>query len=196
MRDGVVRALGHRTDLAVVYAGSRPAEVLDLERPPDVVLLDLDLEDGSASTDEAAALIARGSRILVVSALAEPAVVRAMLGVGVSGLVSKREPSRTLLQAVDAVLAGDRWTQPDLAAILASDPDPERPALTETERRVLTLYASGHKLVSVASRLGMSPHTAKEHVDRVRMKYEKAGRPAATKTDLYRRAVQDRMLPP
>ena len=48
---------------------------------------------------------------------------------------------------------------------------------------------------SVACRLGVSPDTAKQYIDRVRLKYRKAGREATTKVDLYRRAVEDGHLP-
>ncbi|MBT2549603.1 hypothetical protein [Arthrobacter sp. ISL-65] len=44
--------------------------------------------------------------------------------------------------------------------------------------------------------MGVAESTVKKNIDRVREKYEAAGRPAGTKIDLYRRAVEDGILPP
>jgi DNA-binding NarL/FixJ family response regulator len=69
------------------------------------------------------------------------------------------------------------------------------PALSPQERRALVLYASGLPMKSVARRLGISFETAKCYVDRVREKYERAGREARTKIELRQRAVEDGLLP-
>ena len=47
---------------------------------------------------------------------------------------------------------------------------------------------------SVARRLGVSIHTAKGYIDRVRDKYTRAGRETSTKLDLHQRAVEDGLL--
>jgi hypothetical protein len=44
--------------------------------------------------------------------------------------------------------------------------------------------------------MGISPHTAKEYLDRVRTKYREVGRPVATRTELYAAASRDGLLPP
>ncbi|MEI6624401.1 MAG: response regulator transcription factor [Actinomycetes bacterium] len=196
VRDGMVGALASRSDLAVVLVGDDPRAVLELDPPPDLVLLDLDLDGDAASPDDAAAMIDRGSRVLVVSALGSPCQVREMVRAGVAGFVPKRDSWQSLLDAIDTVLGGEHWTSPDLAAVLANDDSPDRPCLGDRERRVLMLYASGLKMTSVARELGISPHTAKEYLDRVRDKYTAVGRPVGTKLDLYREAVRDGFIDP
>lgn len=69
-----------------------------------------------------------------------------------------------------------------------------KPRLSDRERNVLVLYVSGLKMTSVARRLDISPHTAKEYVDRVRGKYVAVGRPAPTKVDLHREAMRDGLI--
>jgi two-component system, NarL family, response regulator DevR len=49
---------------------------------------------------------------------------------------------------------------------------------------------------SVARRMGISPETVKDYLMRVRRRYGEVGRPAATKTELYFRAVEDGLVPP
>ena len=64
-------------------------------------------------------------------------------------------------------------------------------ALSEREREALRLYAANLPAKSVARRMGVSEGTVKVYLRRVRSKYQALNRPAATKLDLYRRAVED-----
>ena len=66
--------------------------------------------------------------------------------------------------------------------------------LSARERDVLRLYAAGLPLKVVADRLGVAYSTAKENITRVRVKYVEVGRPAPTKVDLLRRAMEDGIL--
>jgi lambda repressor-like predicted transcriptional regulator len=63
--------------------------------------------------------------------------------------------------------------------------------LSPQERAILIAYASGLTLQSAASRAGVKVGTAKEYLDRVKLKYRRAGRPANTKIELARRARED-----
>ena len=49
-------------------------------------------------------------------------------------------------------------------------------------------------LKKVAYQLQIKPSSAKEHIDRVRVKYARLGREAATKLDLFKRAVEDGLI--
>jgi DNA-binding NarL/FixJ family response regulator len=60
---------------------------------------------------------------------------------------------------------------------------------------VLELYASGEPAYRVASLTGLSTETVNVYLSRIRRKYADAGRPAPTKTDLYKRALEDGWLP-
>ena len=57
------------------------------------------------------------------------------------------------------------------------------------------MYAAGLPLKSVAKQMHVGQETARVYLLRVRAKYETLGRPAATKTDLYIRAIEDGFLP-
>ncbi len=63
--------------------------------------------------------------------------------------------------------------------------------LSPREQEVLSLYASGETAVSVAQRTGLSRETVADYVTRIRKKYAEAGRPAHSRVDLYRRAIED-----
>jgi DNA-binding NarL/FixJ family response regulator len=133
-----------------------------------------------------------GVRVLLISAFDDAAAVRSGLKSGALGFVPKRVSYDTLIDALRFVAAGELYLSVDLASILAAAND--TPDLSPRELDALRLYASGLKLAAVAHRMGISPHTAKEYLDRVRAKYSQVGRPARTRTELYAAATRDGLL--
>jgi DNA-binding NarL/FixJ family response regulator len=177
--------------IEVVYSGAVISEAIAAQ--PTVALLDVDLGPGSASVSASAAqLTDQGIAVLLVSAFDDGAAVRSGLQSGALGFVAKRVSYDTLADALGTVARGELYLSVDLAAILASAT--ETPDLSPRELDALRLYASGLKLSAVAHRMGISPHTAKEYLDRVRGKYAMVGRPARTRTELYAAASRDGLL--
>jgi DNA-binding NarL/FixJ family response regulator len=163
--------------------------------PVDVVLLDLELNDGIPVPVKIATLRSAGVAVVVISAFGESRNVTECLTAGALAFVPKTECAEHLLEAVRSAAVGRAHLMPAAAAALVpDDPASPTPALSPQERRALILYASGLPMKSVARRLGVSFDTAKCYVDRVREKYARAGREARTKIDLRRRAVEDGLL--
>jgi DNA-binding NarL/FixJ family response regulator len=165
-------------------------------RDADVVLLDLDLGDGTSIERNIAVILEAGPAVLVLSASNKPVPVRAAMRAGALGYVLKNEETAQVRAAIKAVAAGKDWISPRLAYIFATDDALDRPALSTQETRALQLYATGMPMKSVARRMTISEETVKQYVGRVREKYAHAGRAAPTKLDLYYRAVEDGHLPP
>jgi DNA-binding NarL/FixJ family response regulator len=165
-------------------------------RHAHVVLLDLDLGDGTTVERNIAAIRAAGPAVLVLAASDRPAAVLAAIRAGALGYVLKAEETSQVRAAIKAVAAGMDWISPRLAYILAADDAPDRPVLSPQETRALRLYATGMPMKSVARRMALSEETVKQYVGRVRLKYSRAGRAAPTKIELYYRAVEDGHLPP
>jgi two-component system, NarL family, nitrate/nitrite response regulator NarL len=80
---------------------------------------------------------------------------------------------------------------PELAFALSRDQRPSRPTLSDQERRVLELYGSGMKLGSVARRMDVAEGTIRTYLERIRKKYDQAGRPSPTKVELAARLRED-----
>jgi DNA-binding NarL/FixJ family response regulator len=165
-------------------------------RDAHVVLLDLDLQDGTTVERNVAAILAAGPAVLVLAASDKPLSVRAAIRAGALGYVLKSEESAQVRQAIEAVASGMDWISPRLAYIFVTDEAPDRPSLSPQEERALSLYATGMPMKSVARRMTIGEETVKQYVGRVREKYARAGRAAPTKLDLYYRAVEDGYLPP
>jgi DNA-binding NarL/FixJ family response regulator len=180
--------------IEVAYAGADVGSALDAAPGCDVVLLDLDLGADAPPLPELVGNFQdAGCRVLIVSALGSPRVVRQGLAAGALGYMSKREDPAELLEAIRIVASGEGFLTPDMAAILAESPQ-DVPNLSIQELSALRLYASGMKLDSVARRMNVSPATAKEYLDRVRAKYAHAHREVRTKSDMRRAAVEDGFL--
>ena len=161
-----------------------------------VVLLDLDLGDGTTAEGNVAAIRAAGPEVLVLSASDRPPAVRAAMRAGARGYALKNEHADQIRFAIREVAAGRDWISPRLAYIFATDDAADRPTLSNQERRALQLYATGLPMKSVARKMAISEETVKQYLGRVRQKYILAGRAAPTKLELYHRAVEDGHLPP
>lgn len=191
----IERLLSQYPSANIVYEGKSISQAIAAIKvhPVDCVILDLDLGDNRPPIQNTLDLIECGSPILIISALADPAVVRSSLIAGALGYVSKNANQEDFLECVGATLRGEQSISRDLAAILYNDT--LSVALSAREREAMVLYASGLKLEAVARKMNVQPGTASEYIKRVREKYTKAGKPVSTKTDLYKQAVQEGLLP-
>jgi DNA-binding NarL/FixJ family response regulator len=185
---GDIRVVATEANVGALLAGPG--------RHADVVLLDLELGDGSTAEGNVTAIRAAGPEVLVLSASDRPPVVRAAIRAGARGYALKSEQADQIRFAIREVAAGRDWISPRLAYIFATDDAEDRPTLSNQERRTLQLYATGLPMKSVARKMAISEETVKQYLGRVRQKYTIAGRAAPTKLELYHRAVEDGHLPP
>jgi len=200
-RQRTIEVLDREAGLSVVRAESTlPALVrwLSTAGPrlrPHLLVLDLAVDrEPDADPEVVRRLVDSGMRVLVLSAMTSPQLVRAMLLAGVGGVVGKRDAESDLVAAAWSVLQRASWVTPELAAVMAGDA--ERPVLSLQEERALVLYASGLTLEETARSMGVRPDTAKKYLGRVKAKYAAVGRPARTKVELNREAVRDSLLDP
>ncbi|WP_353988449.1 response regulator transcription factor [Ruicaihuangia caeni] len=164
-------------------------------RECDVVVLDLSLGDGSTVTENVKNVQATGSAVLVHSIADRVASVREALAAGAAGVIPKSSSTKTVLAAAETVARGEVLNNLEWASAIDADRDFAKAQLGRREREILHLYASGLPLKLAAERLGIGYSTAREYLDRIREKYVQVGRPAPTKVDLLRRAVEDGILP-
>ena len=97
-----------------------------------VVLLDLDLGDGSTAERNVAVIRAAGPAVLVLAASDKPVWVREAIRAGALGYVLKNEETSEVRAAIKAVAAGKDWISSRLAYIFATDDAPDRPSAKRT----------------------------------------------------------------
>ncbi len=185
-RDGVTRGLSRDPRLEVVGEAATGTEALELigSIRPQVALVDYQLPDldGVAITH---ALRRDGvpTRVLLVSAVTDGAVVFRALEEGAAGYMSKEAPRSELIDAVLKVSRGDTVIPPELTDGLAAQirlrADSAAPALTPRELEVLRGFARGQSIPQLAAELYVAPSTVKTHTQRLYEKLEVSDRAAA-----------------
>lgn len=182
-------------DLELAAAVSTVAELIARECRPDLVVLDLRLSDGTSPGENVDAIRRLGAGVLILTSGEDPRLIRAAARAGVLGMVRKSEPLKTLLSSIRRAAAGETIPSTDWAAALDAALDLADAGLSAREREILSYYAAGQTTQSVAFQTGLSPNTIADYVSRIRAKYERAGRLAHSRVDLYRRAEEDGIVP-
>jgi two-component system response regulator DesR len=175
--------LSRETWVSRCIGASTPAAAIELTKryEPNVALVDLML-GGTMGTDvsEQIRQVSPSTRILLMSGSGRIGV-RAALSVGASGFVAKDLPPAEIVEALHAVGQGRTMFSAQREAP-ASD-------LSQRERDVLVLVASGATNREIASTVHLSPHTVKEHLTSL---YRKLG--ARNRTDAVQRAQRRGLL--
>ena len=171
--------------MSVVGEAADGEEAVALARQalPDVVLMDLSMP-GIGGIEAARQILADDrlaeTRILILTTFETAENVYDGLRSGASGFMLKDGDPDELIRAIRVVAAGDALLAPRvtsrLLADLAAQPEVARSvpseldSLTEREREVMALVASGLTNHAIAERLVVSPATAKTHVSRAMRK--------------------------
>lgn len=171
VRDALARTLRLIEPAAeVLEAGDFAALVRGVEQGlPDLALVDLHMPgmEGVAGLRQLRERFAT-LKIVVVSAESDPALVRKVLGVGISGYLPKTESPEVHLHALRLVLSGAVFL-PDLALRDFRDGEapvsrPDASGLTPRQLDVLQLLMRGQANKVIARELGLAEGTVKLHI--------------------------------
>ena len=188
-------ALDPRHRLLLVAAGQWVDSVLSGPGgDADVLVLDL-MVFGQSVVDRVGSL-AEGRRVIVFSADTTDETIRAVLDAGASAYLTKHEGPEHFLNTVVSVAADRPYVTPSLAGAFLGDRGPARPGLSHQERRALQLWFQQPKKQSVAREMGISIETVDQYINRARVKYAAAGRPAPNKAAMVARAIEDGLVRP
>lgn len=182
-------------DLELTAVATTVTGLLERTSDLDLVVLDLRLADGSSPKSNVELLATAGIDTLVFTGAENPYLVRSAARAGVLGVVRKSEPASVVVESIRVAASGGQVITTEWAAAIDGDPGLGDVGLSPRQLEVLELYASGEKAERVARLTGLSAQTVNDYLQRIRQKYAEAGRPARTKTELYKRAVEDGLLP-
>lgn len=174
---------------------------------PDVVLLDINLPDGSGlEVAERVRDIAPDSRILVLSVHDDLEVVKESVRIGAHGFLRKDTTPADLRAAIRAVHSGDAFFSPPVARRLTDMLREGMPApaasvalveqLTMREREVLVGIAEGLLNKEIAARLGISVRTVESHRDSLMRKLQLKSVAALTRFALEAKLLPESGTPP
>lgn len=181
-------------DLVLVGMVGTVEGLVALPQPIDLVVLDLRLNDGSSPEDNVEAIHEMGAHVLIYTGGEDRRLVQQAARSGALGLIRKSAEPEVLLDAIRTAAAGQEVFGADWAAAIDSDVNLADAKLSPREQEILSLYASGETAISVAQRTSLSRETIADYITRIRKKYSDAGRPAQSRVDLYRRALEDGLV--
>lgn len=206
VRAGLRMVLQSAEEFDVVGEADSAAAALELieRHHPDVVLLDINLPDGSG-LDVARRVLERvpSTRVLVLSVHDDREFVREAVRSGAHGFLRKDTTPAELRRAIKVVHAGDAFFSPPVARRLSEvlrDELPE-PAggieqLTGRERDVLVRIAQGMLNKEIAADLGISVRTVESHRDSLMRKLGLRSVAALTRFALEAKLLPDVGHPP
>ncbi|EAQ00477.1 putative two component system response regulator [Janibacter sp. HTCC2649] len=186
LRAGLRALLDAEDDIEVVGEASDGAEAVELVRTltPDVVLMDIRMPgtDGLEATRRIAADESLAeTKVVILTTFDLDEYVFEAVRIGASGFLVKDTEPTELLRGVRAVAGGDALLSPRVTRRLIGEfasrsRDTSMPAarelalLTDREREIVGLVGEGLSNDEIATRLVVSPATAKTHVSRAMVK--------------------------
>lgn len=185
-RDGIERDLvGEGFEVVATADGVGAAVRRAAAVRPDVVLMDMQLPDGSGARATAEVLAASPeSRVLVLSASDERDDVLEAVKAGATGYLVKSASRDEMIAGVVATAAGQAVFTPGLAGLVLGEfrrmssggGDPEKPVLSPRETEVLRYVAKGMTAKQIAAKLFLSHRTVENHVQASLRKLQLANR--------------------
>jgi len=207
VRAGLRLMIDSAPDLTVVAEAANGSQAVRLAREAraDVVLMDIRMPetDGLAATrritsDEDLA----GVRVLILTTFEVDEFVFEALRAGASGFLGKGARPEALIDAIRTVARGESLLSPAatrglIARYLSMDDRRQAPApdlldaLTDREREIVALVATGMSNAEIAKHLTLSPLTVKTHVNHAMTKLDARDR-AQIVVIAYRAGLGDR----
>ena len=190
-RHGLKRAVNDDPQLMVVGEAATFAEAERVagEVRPDVILLDLNLEEDEQSISGVELIpkfreVSPDSKIIIVTGVRDFESHRSAIGHGAKGLVLKKHAIEQVGRAIHQVYEGDVWFNRTLMweviegmarvrAVKEADPEAAKIAsLTQREREVIEKVGEGLKNKAIAARLFIAEVTVRHHLTEI---YSKLG---------------------
>jgi two-component system nitrate/nitrite response regulator NarL len=178
-REGVIMSLRTAKDIEIVgqAADADGAVRIVREHVPEVALLDVTMPGGGLEAARKIATACPATRIVMLTVSEDEDDLLTAMKAGASGYVLKGVASHELLSIVRAVAGGEVYVAPSLAFALLREMSKPRPAdplaeLSQRERQVLELVATGLSNQAIGQRLGLAEKTVKHYMTNILTKLQ------------------------
>src|SRR5205814_2546782 len=205
VRHGLRLSLELEPDMAVVGEARTGEDALRIvgDSTPDVVLLDVRLEgaDGPEVCRQILEVVPRTAVIMLTNYLQDGLVLRSLMA-GAKGYVIKDVQLSELKKMIRSVYRGGSVLDPTVTGqiILTATASGEAPAvrpggsrhvtaLSDTDLAILRHLSEGLTDKQIAGRIHLSPHTVKDHLEKIRAVLNVGSRTEIVATALRRGLV-------
>ncbi|MGE5578228.1 MAG: response regulator [Syntrophothermus sp.] len=189
VRVGLAALLRRRGDFEIVAEASAADEAVDkaLQVQPDVVIMDIRMPGGSGT--EACRRIREVSpqtKVIMLTSFADDNAVIESIIAGASGYVLKEIGSDAIIDAIERVSRGESLLDPAVTEKVfahmrnqASGKGNPHDALTEQERKILSLIGLGKTNKEIAETIFLSEKTVRNYVSNIFAKLNLSNRAEA-----------------
>jgi two-component system response regulator DevR len=178
IRQGLRGYLQTRQQLSVVAeAGTvRQALIRSARERPDVVVMDIQLPDGSGiEACRAIRAASPSTKLLMLTAFADDEAVMSSIVAGASAFLLKTTSGEEIANAIEKVAAGESLLDPGVTKRLLEQiremakvgPRDDEPKLTENENKILERIAEGKTNREIAAEIYLSEKTVKKYVSNI-----------------------------
>ncbi|WP_435743991.1 response regulator [Nocardioides sp. SYSU DS0663] len=186
IRDGLSGVLDMEQDMSIVGVAATVAEALRKydELSPDVVVTDLQLQDGTGlDIVRAVRKTSDTTGLIVLTMHSGDDQIFAAMQAGASGFVGKDAPSSEVVKAArHAAVSPRSFICTGLVGAMMRRQATESTKLSDREHEVLLLLADGLGAAQIGEKLYLSESTAKSHIAKIYQKLGAANRAQALVT--------------
>ncbi|MGC1496720.1 MAG: response regulator transcription factor [Sulfitobacter sp.] len=171
--EGIQSILESYDDINVIATLSNGREMIDQldALDPDVILMDLNMPElGGLSATEIVLERRPDTRIVILTMHDNAEYISSALSHGAMGYLLKDVPTDEIKQAIDMVMAGQRYLCTGAQGSIAPKQGGAREALTEREQTILLQLAQGKSNKDVAIVLEISVRTVETHRKNIKRK--------------------------
>lgn len=188
MREGIRQLLEFDGSIEVVGEANDGIECMEIlgKVKPDVLLLDINMpKKNGIEVLEEIRKKKLDVKVLILTVHNEIEYLLKAVDIGVDGYILKDSESAELKRAINSVMNGESYIQPNLIPALnnrlvARDVDKDKiDALTKREMEVLIQVANGMFNKEIATALNISERTVKNHISNIFKKIEVSDRTQA-----------------
>lgn len=177
LREAIVNYLNVTRTFHCLFNYSKISDLTNLkpEIVPDILLLDVHLEEGSAINYlRHLSEYFSASRIVIMTGDPHDDLLLQAIEQGVQGYILKPFTMTSLVQTLEAILANGTFLSPDLVKklmkTLSQRGNPtamEDMGLTAQEKKIMSLLKDGLTYKSIAINMNLSYHTVNQHIKNI-----------------------------